>query len=42
MYAGRGLRRIVDLFVAPRELVKEADRRIDQLIKDEDAEFTAE
>lgn len=42
IHAGRSLHRIVDMFVAPRELVKEADRRIELLATDEDATFTAE
>lgn len=42
IHAGRSLRRIVNLFVAPWELVQEADNRIDRLAADEDTEFSAE
>lgn len=42
IHTGRILRRMVDLFVAPRELVMEADYRIERLEIDEDAEFTPE
>ncbi|KAF7976661.1 hypothetical protein HWV62_5999 [Athelia sp. TMB] len=39
---GRALRRAVDLFVGPRELVQEADRRIAVLAAGEEPESTAE
>lgn len=39
---GRRLRRTVDMFYSPRDLVEENDRRLEQLAKDEESEFTSE